>query len=165
METEESKQTEFLDPKRKENLKHWLISLSISKFDLDDGQTIESIYPSDALSKSEQKMLSLLSFPDSNSFVSSEGSLRYIFRMKRDKMFNGKLLQMEYPFAFGFVYFLQRKDPKNSRGFFQKSVVILTNHPLIDFFLNLVQAVGNIYFNLDNTNDFLEVSNFEHKNY
>src|SRR5260221_7735018 len=104
MQTEEQKEpADFLDPKRKENLKHWIISLSIAKFDLDDGQTIESIYPPDSLNKNEQKMLSLLSFPDSNSFSSSEGNLRYIFRMKRDKMLNGKLLQLEYPFAFGFV--------------------------------------------------------------
>ena len=157
METEEQKKNDFLDPHRKENLRHWIISLSISKFDLDDGQTIESIYPPDSLNKNEQKILSLLSFPDSNSFASSEGNLRYIFRMKRDRMLNGKLTQLEFPFAFGFVYFLQRKDAKNSRGYFQKSVVILTNYPLLDFFLNLVQIIGNIYFNLENTENFLEV--------
>lgn len=157
MQTEEQK-TDFLDSKRRESLKRWIISLSIAKFDLDDGQITESIYPPDVLNKSEQKMLSLLSFPDSNSFAASEGNLRYIFRMKRDRMSNGKLVQLEHPFAFGFVYFLQRKDPKNSRGFFQKSVVILTNFPLLDFFLNLVQVIGNLYFNLENTENFLEVN-------
>ena len=34
METEERKQLDFLDATRKENLKHWIISLSIAKFDL-----------------------------------------------------------------------------------------------------------------------------------
>lgn len=156
MQTEEQK-NDFLDSKRKESLKNWIISLSIAKFDIDDGQIIESIYPPDVLNKNEQKMLSLLSFPDSNSFSASEGNLRYIFRMKRDKMINGKLIQLEYPFAYGFVYFLQRKDAKISRGYFQKSVVILTNFPLLDFFLNLVQVIGNLYFNLENTDNFLEV--------
>lgn len=144
--------------KKKENMKQWIISLSIATFDIDDGQVIEAIYPADSLNKNEQKLLSLLSFPDSNSFSSSEGSLKYIFRMKRDKMLNGKLLQLEFPFAYGFVYFLQRKDPKISRGYFQKSVVLLTNYPLLDFFLNLVQVIGNIFFNIEGNENFLEIA-------
>jgi len=56
------------------------------KFDIDRGNVVEGIYPSEILSKTEQKTLSLLSFPDSNSF-SSEGSMKFVFRLKRGNVF------------------------------------------------------------------------------
>ena len=51
-------------------------------FDIDEGQIIEHILPPNVLNKGEQKLLSLLSFPDSNSF-NAEGSIKYIFRLRR----------------------------------------------------------------------------------
>jgi hypothetical protein len=58
----------------------------------------------------------MLAFPDSNSFDTNEGMLKYIFKIKRD---NGKSL-------FAFVCFKQKKDSTIFRGYFQKSFVILT---------------------------------------
>ena len=61
---------------------NWITAIAFVKFDIDQGNVIEAIYPSDAFSKSEQKTISLLSFPDSNSF-SAEGALKFVFRLKR----------------------------------------------------------------------------------
>lgn len=71
----------------------------------------------------------MLSFPDSNSFDTNEGMLKYIFKVKRN---NGKIL-------YAFVCFKQRKDPNIFRGYFQKSLVILSELPLISFFSTLAE--------------------------
>ena len=69
----------------------------------------------------------MLSFPDSNAFDTNEGTLKYVFRLKRE---NGRYL-------FGFVCFKQKKDPAIFRGYFQKSLVILSEIPLLSFFSTL----------------------------
>jgi len=68
-------------PQKKTAL-NWISAIAFVKFDIDQGNVVEMIYPSDLLSKAEQKTLSLLSFPDSNSF-SAEGALKFVFRLKR----------------------------------------------------------------------------------
>jgi hypothetical protein len=118
----------------------WIIAISVVSFDIDEGQVIEYITPPNALSRGEQKLLSLLSFPDSNSF-NAEGSVKYIFRLKRDS------IDKEYDY--GYTYFKQRKDATNLRGYFQKSLVILTSLPYIHFYKSLVEIVGNAYFSQD----------------
>ena len=123
-------------------LKNWIVCLSVVKFDLDEGQIIESIFPSDSLSQKEQKLLSLLSFPDSNSLSSAEGTLTYAIRLKRER--NIKDACPGALFSFGYVYFLQKKDEKISRGYFQKSIVLVSNYPLIDFFFGIIQSIGAI---------------------
>jgi hypothetical protein len=61
---------------------------------------------------------------------------------------------------YGYVYFKQTKDPKNPRGYSQKSLVILTPFPFIDFFKNILELLGQTYFDLENPDsmDFLQVS-------
>lgn len=63
----------------------------------------------------------MLAFPDSNSFDGQEGTLKYIFRLKRQ---TGE-------YNFGFTCFKQKKDGKQFRGYFQKSLVVLSSIPLI----------------------------------
>jgi len=121
----------------------WVVAIAVVSFDIDEGQVIEHIVPQKALSRGEQKLLSLLSFPDSNSF-NAEGSMKYIFRLKRDSQ--------DREYDYGFTYFKQRKDANNMRGYFQKSLLILTSLPYIQFFKSLVELVGNAYFNQDTQN-------------
>jgi hypothetical protein len=60
----------------------WITALAIVKFDIDEGQVMEALYPPQSFSKNEQKTICLISFPDSNSF-SAEGALRYIIRIRK----------------------------------------------------------------------------------
>ncbi len=65
-------------------------------------------------------------------------------------------------FFFGYTYFQQLKDPTNPRGFSQKSVVILTSLPFVEFYKNIVDLLGQTYFesywsDADQTKDFLKV--------
>jgi len=49
---------------------------------------------------------------------------------------------------FGYTYFQQRKDPTNPRGFSQKSLVILTTLPFVEFFKSVIDNLGSNYFNV-----------------
>ena len=63
----------------------WIDAICVVTFDLDEGQLVEYMLPSGALTSQEQKLLSLLSFPDSNAF-GSEGSCKYVFSLKKGKL-------------------------------------------------------------------------------
>lgn len=60
---------------------------------------------------------------------------------------------------YGYVYFKQRKDQTNSRGYSQKSIVIMSPFPFIDFFKNVLDTIANEYFGNEEVdpNDFLHV--------
>jgi Protein of unknown function (DUF1630). len=60
----------------------WITGLAIVKFDIDEGQVMEALYPPNSFTKNEQKTICLISFPDSNSF-SAEGALKYIIRLRK----------------------------------------------------------------------------------
>jgi len=135
---------------------NWIVALAVVKFDIDQGNVLEAIYPPDILSTPEQKTLSFIAFPDSNAF-SAEGALKYIFKFNKAG---------DSEFLFGYTYFQQMKDPTNPRGFSQKSVVILTALPFIEFFKNIVDLLGMTYFESywsdeDETKKFLK-NNYEY---
>ena len=62
----------------------WIDAICVVTFDLDEGQLVEYMLPSGALTSQDQKLLSLLSFPDSNAF-GSEGFCKYVFSLKKSK--------------------------------------------------------------------------------
>ncbi|KAG0001736.1 hypothetical protein BGZ79_004225 [Entomortierella chlamydospora] len=49
-------------------------------------------------------------------------------------------------FLYGYVFFRQKQDPSIRRGYFQKSVVLLSQHPFIGLFSKLVSVLGPAYF-------------------
>jgi len=64
---------------------NWIVALAIVKFDIDQGNVLEAIYPPDILTVPEQKTLSFIAFPDSNAF-SAEGAMKYIFKFNKGGM-------------------------------------------------------------------------------
>lgn len=49
-------------------------------------------------------------------------------------------------YLYGYTYFRQRKDPTLPRGYFQKSLVILTHLPHVGLFTELIARVGPQFF-------------------
>jgi len=70
---------------KKKTFSNWMNAIAIVKFDIDQGNVLEAIYPEDILSTPERRTLSFLAFPDSNSF-SAEGALKYVFRFQKGKI-------------------------------------------------------------------------------
>lgn len=49
-------------------------------------------------------------------------------------------------YLYGYTFFLQRRDTTNRRGYFQKSLVILTHLPYVALFTELVARLGPSFF-------------------
>lgn len=49
-------------------------------------------------------------------------------------------------YIYGYTYFRQRRDPGNRRGYFQKSLVVLTHLPYVALFSEIVARVGPLFF-------------------
>eukprot|EP00118_Oscarella_pearsei_P012620 m.94468 g.94468 ORF g.94468 m.94468 type:complete len:560 (+) comp36816_c0_seq10:64-1743(+) len=144
---------------RWERLSRWICCVGVVTFDLELGQSLEYIFPRQfKLSEAEKLNLCYLAFPDSNS--GCMGDTQFHFRIKcsgsgcggaplvNSLPHKGSPPALE-PFGshyFGFVHFRQTRDPTSKRGYFQKSVIILTRLPYTKLFSHLVKLVAPEYF-------------------
>ncbi|XP_077278090.1 protein DENND6A isoform X2 [Temnothorax americanus] len=144
--------------KKWERFSNWVHCMCIVTFDLELGQAIEAIYPNHvALSEQERSNVCYLAFPDSNS--GCMGDTQYHVRIRQ----NGKMmqetnaikeydrkspsfLQTDRDYYWGYVYFRQVKDKSLPRGYFQKSVVIITKLPLVNLFGELCALIAPEFF-------------------
>ena len=55
-------------------------------------------------------------------------------------------LQFEQEYLFGFAYFRQVKDASIRRGYYQKSVILLSKLPLITLFNQAVSVIARKFF-------------------
>ncbi|KAF9180877.1 Protein dennd6a [Haplosporangium sp. Z 767] len=106
---------------------------------------IESVYPPSDFTPEERKNICFSSFPDSNTF--DVGDTVFNFRIRSataGRAATGPTT--DAGFLYGYVFFRQKQDPSIRRGYFQKSVVILSQHPFIGLFSKLVSILGPAYF-------------------
>ncbi|XP_065842120.1 protein DENND6B-like [Oscarella lobularis] len=137
----------------------WICCVGVVTFDLELGQALEFVFPSHfKLSDAEKLNLCYLAFPDSNS--GCMGDSQFHFRIKCSGVGCGgappqqpfvhkasqPALEASSSHYFGFVYFRQMRDPTNKRGYFQKSVVLLTRLPYTKLFSHLVKLIAPEYF-------------------
>ncbi|EGC32555.1 hypothetical protein DICPUDRAFT_155470 [Dictyostelium purpureum] len=129
--------------------KKWINSFCIVNFDLEIGQVLEYSYPQVNFKEEETTNLCFLSFPDSNSHL--QGDIIYSFRLRETTTNNGF-----GSFQYGYVFFKQVKDASISRGYLQKSVVLLSDESFVGLFKKVMEIVGPLYF--DHGNTLLEVA-------
>ncbi|CAF1032898.1 unnamed protein product, partial [Didymodactylos carnosus] len=152
-----------------DRLKYWLHAIVVVTFDLELGQSIELLLPHHCkLSDKEKLNLCYLSFPDANSTFL--GDTQYHFRIKHDSWSSSSsqryhlpssmsyyehynrivpsVLQVDPNYLYGYVHFRQVRDKSIKRGYFQKSVVLLSKLPFISLFLSIVSQLGPNYFEL-----------------
>uniref|UniRef100_A0A2K6KRU9 DENN domain containing 6B n=1 Tax=Rhinopithecus bieti TaxID=61621 RepID=A0A2K6KRU9_RHIBE len=128
-------------------------------FDLELGQALELVYPNDfRLTDKEKSSICYLSFPDSHS--GCLGDTQFSFRMRQcggqrspwhadDRHYNSRAplaLQREPAHYFGYVYFRQVKDSSVKRGYFQKSLVLVSRLPFVRLFQALLSLIAPEYF-------------------
>ncbi|CAH8334568.1 unnamed protein product [Eruca vesicaria subsp. sativa] len=122
------------------SLSQWVHSFCIMRFDLEQGQILESSYPQGSLSQQEELSVSFNSFPDSVSQKHNRSSIHdciFFFRFLKDDKF-----------LYGYVFNRQRHDERLKRGGEQKSVVILSHSPYSSVFRPLLQIIGPLYFDV-----------------
>ncbi|KAF1372033.1 hypothetical protein PFLUV_G00260130 [Perca fluviatilis] len=136
----------------------WLECVCVVTFDLELGQAIELVYPQDVkLTEKEKTSICYLSFPDS--YSGCLGDTQFSFRLRqsigrrawrlREDVYNRDApatLQTEASHFFGYVYFRQVKDVSVRRGYFQKSLVLVSRLPYYGLFSSLVQVVAPEFF-------------------
>ncbi|KAI7818200.1 hypothetical protein BC939DRAFT_463610 [Gamsiella multidivaricata] len=128
-----------------DQLRQWMVCFCVVNFDLEKGQAIESVYPPSDFTPEESKNICFSSFPDSNTF--DVGDIVFNFRIRSTTA--GRAATgptTDAGFLYGYVFFRQKQDPSIRRGYFQKSVVLLSQHPFIGFFSKLVSVLGPAYF-------------------
>ncbi len=121
----------------------WIQCICLLKFDTELGQVMEMAYPQKSLHPLEEKDITCLAFPESNS-LQCEGSLEYTFRIRHyTKLPLGAISPSEHNFSFGFTIFNQRKDSRVTRGFSQRSIVIVSDLYFIQFYYQLVEIIAS----------------------
>ncbi|XP_061618624.1 protein DENND6B isoform X4 [Phyllopteryx taeniolatus] len=136
----------------------WLECVCVVTFDLELGQAIELVYPPDVkLTEKEKSSLCYLSFPDS--YSGSIGDTQFSFRMRQsvgrsrsrlaDDVYNrdaAAALQSEASHFYGYVYFRQVKDVSVKRGYFQKSLVLVSRLPFVQLFYAVLHVIAADFF-------------------
>ncbi|KAG5642025.1 hypothetical protein DXG03_003772 [Asterophora parasitica] len=134
-----------ITPENVEKLRRWIIGIAIVDFDVDDGPVVDGIFPPSILLPAEAENLAFSSFPDSLQF--DQGSQCHSFRV-REHM--GTMRTEKRPpttdgFIYGFSHFTQKRVSTSKRGYEQRSVVILTQHPFPAFFSLLISIFGPLF--------------------
>ncbi|KYQ89269.1 hypothetical protein DLAC_09928 [Tieghemostelium lacteum] len=132
-----------------QNKQKWMNHFCVVNFDLEIGQILDYCYPSFKFKDDESTNLCFLSFPDSNSHL--QGDIIYTFKLKHVEDSNGQV-----SYQYGYVFFRQEKDDTISRGYLQKSVVLLSDEPFVGLFKKVIEIVGPLFFDYGNT--LLEVA-------
>lgn len=150
---------------------NWITAICVIRFDLNIGQTAEACFPAQALNKDDLTTVCNLAFPDSNS--SSVGDCVYSFRFRKansdilgkntkespDGESNIlKLLSNLHAYHFGYVFFRQRPDSTISRGYFQKSIVIVSPFPFVELFERAIAVIGPMFFEFNGSLTVLETA-------
>uniref|UniRef100_A0A8C0H279 DENN domain containing 6A n=1 Tax=Chelonoidis abingdonii TaxID=106734 RepID=A0A8C0H279_CHEAB len=113
----------------------WLHCVCVVGFDLELGQAVEVIYPQHSkLTDKEKTSICYLSFPDSNS-----GKCFLL-------LCHLKSVCKDPAYYYGYVYFRQVRDKTLKRGYFQKSLVLISRLPYIHLFHTVLRHIAPEYF-------------------
>uniref|UniRef100_A0A672G7J8 UDENN domain-containing protein n=1 Tax=Salarias fasciatus TaxID=181472 RepID=A0A672G7J8_SALFA len=129
----------------------WLHCICVVGFDLELGQAVE-------VRAHPKTSICYLSFPDSNS--GCLGDTQFCFRFRQGSNRKSSLgcflettdrdappcLKREQGHYYGYVYFRQVRDKSLKRGYFQKSLVLISKLPYVTFFHSLLKIMAPEYF-------------------
>ena len=122
----------------------WVEAIITVKFDLEEGQLTDFCYPKNRYPHALTKLLAYFSFPDSYVF-SPEGQLYYVF----------ELMSEDREELYCYTFFTQKKDSTNPRGYFQKSIVLVSTVKLVKVFHVILKTINKMYFDSDMDNKTL----------
>ncbi|KAI0267715.1 hypothetical protein BC834DRAFT_869605 [Gloeopeniophorella convolvens] len=136
----------------RERLRQWVLGLAIVDFDLEQGPSLSCIFPSLPLYPFEAENIAFSAFPDSTLF--KEGSETHSFRIREQgsntahsnrSSFDDRRAPSPDGFLYGFSHFNQVKSAASKRGYSQRCIVVLTQHPYPALFHALLDKLGPLY--------------------
>ncbi|KAJ2302470.1 hypothetical protein IWW52_006992, partial [Coemansia sp. RSA 2704] len=114
-----------VDQQTRENLQQWIQCFGTVHFDVDQGPTLQLLYPHVPFSSSEREAICFSSMPDSTIYELCDSV--YTFNFRVDPVRLG--LAKDSIFLHGYVFFRQKRDPLMRRGGFQRAVVVISHLP------------------------------------
>ncbi|KAH8396073.1 hypothetical protein KR222_002675, partial [Zaprionus bogoriensis] len=142
----------------------WVHCLCVVTFDLNLGQALEYVYPPQFMpSEQEVSNICYMAFPDSNS--GCMGDTKFHMRLRaigtgRQRSppaalysYNGDCapaMRYDSSHYWGFVYFRQKRDANLPRGYFQKSLIIITRLPFFNLYYDVLAQLAPKYFEQGN---------------
>mmetsp|Transcript_21539 Transcript_21539/g.40218 ORF Transcript_21539/g.40218 Transcript_21539/m.40218 type:complete len:793 (-) Transcript_21539:824-3202(-) len=128
-----------------QDMPDWLDAIVVVAFHVEHGQMIEDIYSlNSALTEAAKRKICSLSLPDSNS--GQNGDVHFIFRFRESASPLDSMNPMDIRFRYCSAFFRQIKDPSLKRGYFQKSVVLVSSNPNTSFLEECSFVVGPLFF-------------------
>lgn len=140
-------------------LSQWVHCFCVVTFDLNLGQALEYVYPAEFMpSDQEVSNICYMAFPDSNSGCMGDTKfhmrLRAFQNMKHQTPANmqnynldcAPAMRYDSSHYWGFVYFRQKRDPNLPRGYFQKSLIIITRLPFFNLYYDVLAQLAPKYF-------------------
>uniref|UniRef100_A0A4W3JQ64 DENN/MADD domain containing 6Aa n=1 Tax=Callorhinchus milii TaxID=7868 RepID=A0A4W3JQ64_CALMI len=138
----------------------WVHSICVVGFDLELGQAVEVIYPSHAKLSDKEQNLYLIQFSSHLSSIGCLGDTQFCFRIRQSAGRKTSLdflldqydrdapiyLKKDSAHYYGYVYFRQVRDKTLKRGYFQKSLVLISKLPYVNFFHSLLKLIAPEYF-------------------
>ena len=125
-----------------------MICFVVVDFDLEMGQTLEYTYPPITLSEQERNAICFSSFPDSNVSMLEE-DISFVFRIashQSDLSIEKSSDNGHTEFIYGFAIFRQKKDILIPRGYFQKSLVLLSKLGYGGLFFHMMHLISPTFF-------------------
>ncbi|TDG43262.1 hypothetical protein AWZ03_010319 [Drosophila navojoa] len=140
-------------------LSQWVHCFCVVTFDLNLGQALEYVYPAEFMpSDQEVSNICYMAFPDSNSGCMGDTKfhmrLRAFQHTKHEMPANlqnynldcAPAMRYDTSHYWGFVYFRQKRDPNLPRGYFQKSLIIITRLPFFNLYYDVLAQLAPKYF-------------------
>ncbi|ORZ38766.1 hypothetical protein BCR44DRAFT_117476 [Catenaria anguillulae PL171] len=167
-----------LNPSDRKRVGAWMTCFCVVGFDLEKGQALEHVYPPVEFSEAEQRTIRFNAFPDSNSFLHGDITFSFTIRRPpgsspisyanptqvgpssppdepppssfrpRTASLSVPIPTMDDEYLYASVFFRQQPDPKIRRGYYQKSVVLISPLPLPGLWDRVTRLVGPVLFDL-----------------
>lgn len=144
-------------------LSQWVHCLCVVTFDLNLGQALEYVYPPEFMpSDQEVSNICYMAFPDSNSGCMGDTKFHMRLRALGNNTpntpaslhtYNGlcaPAMRCDGSHYWGFVYFRQKRDANLPRGYFQKSLIIITRLPFFNLYYDVLAQLAPKYFEQGN---------------
>ncbi|EER17843.1 hypothetical protein Pmar_PMAR023773 [Perkinsus marinus ATCC 50983] len=127
---------------------NWLVCTAAFAFDLEVGQAMECMYPAEALSSRDAKTLSFLAFPDSNLTRAGTDDISCLYsvrfrcqdRVVSDDFYDANATSDRSRYLFATCLFRQHRDEDNPRGFYQKTIAVVSRHPFTELWSTVVSG-------------------------
>ncbi|KAJ3451927.1 hypothetical protein M0812_03685 [Anaeramoeba flamelloides] len=113
-----------------ETITNWIQSFCIVEFNNTTGQKVTCVYPK-KIRYSERGLQNIAFYSFPSTTPQNDLSCFYCFRIARK----------ESP-LYGYVWFTSVKDETNKRGFCQKSIVLISEHPFYSLFSGVMEELG-----------------------